>query len=783
MKNIFYLLIIIFCQQVFSQYIVIDSVRRQDANGVPLLLGQTVTVRGIATTQRELGTSLVYFQDYTGGLVAFDVPFCTAINRGDSFQVTGVVTQYNGLTEFQPVNSWTVYTNNNPVAPVVVTAGTIRTNGEPYEGRLIRINGITQVKNTSGVPVTQWNVSGSGTNFRIFVGTDSCEIRIFSTTNIANAPIPTFPFDVVAVNSQFDSSPPYNSGYQILPRSLSDFYTAMGSGPLISAITYSAIQQNSVTINWTTSANADSKVRWMLTDSNYQPSVYTDSIYNASQVTAHSIVLSGLQPGRIYYFNVTSANGGGSTTSSLQYFCTQSTSPGTINVYFNKSVDTTLNTGEIAQGNVNFQTALLQRINSAQYSIDMCLYSFDDLTQLRDALINARIRGVIIRFVYDSRTNQSLVNDLIAAGIPIQKRNQNTSDLMHNKFFIFDFRNTTSANDDWLWAGCTNVTQQQFYTDANTVIMINDKTLCGIYTREFEEMWGSHGDLPNSTLARFGPNKTDNVPHITNVNGTKIDVYFSPSDNPSTQIENMINNGCDNSIYFSAYAFTRCTIHNRMKSKFDAGKEVKGVFDDGNGNDPVSVYRTMKGLTGGACPPVWSPAGDVWLDSRTGLLHHKYILVDAWNTSSTPTTEVGSFNFSNAATFDNDENFMLIYSNRVTNLYLQEFYQRYKDGGGTGTIGITQISNEVPERFSLSQNYPNPFNPMTNIKFQMPNAGFVKISVFDVLGKEVATLVNEKLNPGTYEAEFDGTKFASGVYFYKIIATDYTESKKMVLIK
>jgi hypothetical protein len=83
----------------------------------------------------------------------------------------------------------------------------------------------------------------------------------------------------------------------------------------------------------------------------------------------------------------------------------------------------------------------------------------------------------------------------------------------------------------------------------------------------------------------------------------------------------------------------------------------------------------------------------------------------------------------------------------------------------------------------LSQNYPNPFNPQTKIKFAVPKASFIKLIIYDLLGREVTTLVNEELRPGTYEADWDGSNYSSGVHFYKIIAGDYTETKKMVLMK
>jgi len=100
-----------------------------------------------------------------------------------------------------------------------------------------------------------------------------------------------------------------------------------------------------------------------------------------------------------------------------------------------------------------------------------------------------------------------------------------------------------------------------------------------------------------------------------------------------------------------------------------------------------------------------------------------------------------------------------------------------------GFTGIEKISSEIPHRFSLLQNYPNPFNPVTQIKFQIAKFSNAKLVVFDALGREVETLVNEQLKPGTYEAEFEGSKYSSGIYFYKLIAENYTETKKMILTK
>ncbi len=103
-------------------------------------------------------------------------------------------------------------------------------------------------------------------------------------------------------------------------------------------------------------------------------------------------------------------------------------------------------------------------------------------------------------------------------------------------------------------------------------------------------------------------------------------------------------------------------------------------------------------------------------------------------------------------------------------------------------IGLRNISNEIPNQFSLSQNYPNPFNPSTKIIFAIPSnvksqTSNVKLIIFDLLGREVATIVNHQLQPGTYEVEWDASIYTSGVYFYRLSSDEFTESKKMLLIK
>jgi hypothetical protein len=96
---------------------------------------------------------------------------------------------------------------------------------------------------------------------------------------------------------------------------------------------------------------------------------------------------------------------------------------------------------------------------------------------------------------------------------------------------------------------------------------------------------------------------------------------------------------------------------------------------------------------------------------------------------------------------------------------------------------VNNVTNTLPKQYSLSQNYPNPFNPTTQIKFSIPEAGNVKLTVYDVVGREIGVLVNKNLAAGTYNYTWNASNFASGIYFYRIESKNFVMVKKMVLLK
>ncbi|MFQ5582900.1 MAG: T9SS type A sorting domain-containing protein, partial [Calditrichia bacterium] len=121
-------------------------------------------------------------------------------------------------------------------------------------------------------------------------------------------------------------------------------------------------------------------------------------------------------------------------------------------------------------------------------------------------------------------------------------------------------------------------------------------------------------------------------------------------------------------------------------------------------------------------------------------------------------------------------------------VYAQSWYgwavEKWLFDDDLGTLlGIEQVSATIPEDFALKQNYPNPFNPVTTIEFDLRQASHVTLEIYNVMGQKVTTLINDRMGPGTYRADFDASALPSGIYFYKLKAGDFSSVKKMTLTR
>ncbi len=766
----FLLSVVLFNSITSAQDVVpIADIKNNDSNGVPLYTGKVFTVSGIVNSSNQFGNDGPgTVQDETAGISIFGSGFANQVNIGDSVTVTSVLTQFNGLTEFDfrragssLINHGAASTNYEPVIVTISQVINQQWNGfEEFESLVIRINNVT-IQGSGNFT--------SGTNYNITDATGSLTngLRIDNdVSSIIGQPIPSSSIDIIGLLGQFDFSPPYSSGYQILPRNIFDIVDD-GAPLILNPVIAANIDTNSFTVYFNTARNGNSQVKYGLTSD-----LELDSVVIGTDTTVHVVPITGLQESTLYYFRAYSTNAIGTSISTLQTVTTASSDPtiGTINVYFNFSVDTTVAIpGNSAKGNVNFEQKLMERINSANYSIDLSLYSFFGMQNIADAIIAARDRGVKVRVVYDSRSTQNSMLALINAGILVSKRPSFLEGIMHNKFFIFDSRDTIPTND-WLWTGSWNVTSLELNWK-NNVIEINDPSITSAYQIEFEEMWGSSGDVPNSSNAKFGNQKIDNTTHSFNIGGIDVRLYFSPSDGTTSKIISAVNSA-DDDIYFAMLAYTRSDIANAMFNKFNSGiTDIRGIIE--NPNTSGSQYNFLDSFA------------EMFIASSP-TLHHKYGIVDASLPESDPATITGSHNWSNSAETRNDENTLIINDVFIANQFMQEFKKRYNEEGGTGVFIIpTSIDDNGIKEFSyqLHQNYPNPFNPITTIRFEIPYSQIVELAIYDMLGREVKRLYDGEAPAGVLTIDFNAQGLASGVYIYRLKTENFIDSKKLILLK
>jgi len=743
----------------------IAQIHINDSNGVPASpygTGAIVSISGIITADFNSTSTDIYVQDATGGIDIYNSSRLFNYQTGDSVTITGAITQFRGLTEITPdADLFIINSHGNKIPdPIVITADDVNLTfnsedyTEPNEGRLVRLNGVTY--NSSNQTITD----ATGTT-GAYLG------------NIAE---PSGTFDIIGILKQYKPgttvTPPYTADYEVNPRSQSDIIQSSGPVYLTKPVEKN-ILPNSITISFKTLQLSEAVVKYGASNN------YTDSVVISKTDTVHDVVLPGLKPATIYHFQVGARSAAGTNYTGDELFSTASqTSTGIMNVYFNHSADTSVSAGENAQS-VSISQKFINRINSAKYSIDLALYSLSGTVGagIANALVSAKNRGVKVRVIgeYDNHSTAPW-GALSNSGIPVIFDNfdplNNGAGLMHNKFGVFDNNDTTDTND-WIWSGSWNATDPGNNDDAQNAIEIQDKSIANAYTVEFDEMWGSVNETPDASNSRFGVRKTDNTPHQFNIAGTPVELYFDPTDHTTSEIGAALNKAVS-SINIAMLTFTRSDLAQILVNKKMEGKKVHIILD--NNTDSGNQYSFLQ-----------NSGVDILMKGSaiSGLLHHKYAIVDGDTRTADETVITGSHNWSNSAESSNNENTLIIHSYRIANLYLQEFKARYIEAGGSDIIsGIEKQGNKnIPSNFNLFQNYPNPFNPTTIISFSIPKGSQVILKIFNILGQEVRTLVNQNESAGTYNVSFNASGLSSGIYFYTLTAGNFYQVKKMLLLR
>jgi len=307
-----------------------------------------------------------------------------------------------------------------------------------------------------------------------------------------------------------------------------------------------------------------------------------------------------------------------------------------------------INDPEILAGSI--PEHLIALIDGAQESIHIASFAFD-LIPVAEALIAAHERGVEVQWVTDDEhgidsdeeEGHGLFEMMEDAGIEIVDDGRGA--LMHNKFWIFDGYQ--------VWTGSTNITENGNFRNNNNVILTESRRVAEMYEREFAEMFED---------GQFGPRSPSTVElQSTTVNGTPIEVLFAAEDEVISKLIPLVQ-GAENSIRFMAFSFTHDDLSAALLAQANTGVNVMGIFEK-RGSE--TAYSELPNLFCAGLP--------VRQDGNKGTFHHKVFIIDD------EILITGSFNFSNNADDNNDENMMIIQNHEIAAEYILEFDRRWAE--------------------------------------------------------------------------------------------------------
>ncbi len=368
-----------------------------------------------------------------------------------------------------------------------------------------------------------------------------------------------------------------------------------------------------------------------------------------------------------------------------------------IEVYFNMPADHSVaKKGNEANDEADLLTTLLDLIDSARYSIDLAVYDLENL-EVGEALIRAAERGVRVRVVTeyynrfrDKELGEKMWSMLRDAGIYsiddagdvynpdgtiTSNRLVGASYDMHNKFAVIDIL-SENPDDHYVWTGSMNVTYTGPFNSNNTIV-IKDSDVAEAYYREFNQMWGGEGDMPDPNRARFHKDKRYIGENVFFVDTTKVELYFSPINrnrtkpSPAGRIHQLIRDSARQDLNFLAFAITPDIPMSRTmwERSFRDSLLLQGLIDPRF----YAQYRN---------------AGVIWTSPEAQLgnrniraarelrtLHHKVMLIDVTKPfeNDRGIAIAGSYNYSTNAEENNDENLLIFHSEQIANQYYQDF--------------------------------------------------------------------------------------------------------------
>lgn len=640
--------------------------------------GDVVTVTGIITSDGNLG-SVRYLQDETAGIALYPGNDWTGWpdpQPGDEVTMTGELYEYNGLLEVGSagITNVEVLSTGNPL-PDFQTITPAQMN-ESLEGELVYIQGATFL---NGGQI----ISGNNT-YSFTAGGEDGVIYVRSSNELVGQVLSAGEVDLYGVVSQFSFDGV--GGYQLLPRGIADL-VATSAINLATSVSQEDLSTTSFSLNWLTDVEGDSHVEYGLT-----PDLGSETS-DATLTQDHSVMLTDLTPGTIYYARVISILGEDSTMSVVRPYATVSESPGWIRAYFVSQVDPTVATIETAATlGTSTNDTIAAYILSAEHTLDIAVYNTNNTT-ITDAVNQAVANGVQVRWISEGQ-NANLGLSELDSSIPVHLRTDGEGSGMHNKFIIGDAEYTDNA---FVLTGSTNWTTSNLNSDPNNLIIFGDESLAKAYTLEFNEMWGSDGMMPDAANSRFGPDKTINTPERFIIGGSPVELYFSPSDGTNQAIlESILTTDYD--FHFATLSFTRNDLGEAViEVASSIFTTVSGAMEDVNNTGSEYDVLTAAGIL------VYSHQG------VPGQLHHKYGIVDHSQPLSDPRVITGSHNWSTTAETTNDENTVIVHDARIANLFYQEYM---------GLISNLVHVDNIEDQEAIASIFPNPAQDLVTVIWQ-----------------------------------------------------------------
>ncbi len=319
---------------------------------------------------------------------------------------------------------------------------------------------------------------------------------------------------------------------------------------------------------------------------------------------------------------------------------------GWFQLYFTNPINST---NEADFHDAPIENALVAALDGANTSVDAAFFELNS-QPVTDALIRAYERGVTVRMVTDGEYGfedpESTFDQIELAGIEVVSDAARRG-LMHNKFVVID--------GTYVWTGSTNITHNGMYNNNNNAMLIRSSKLAANYTTEFEELFGGS----------FGKTSDPSIlsPVIT-VEGTQIETFFESEGNAPARLIELLNSA--QSVRFMAFSFTRDDMFAPILA--NPNLDIRGIVEASSRSFVKPLY-----------------CGDVHVrqDGNSDILHHKVFIFDE------SIVVMGSFNFTNNAADDNDENMLIIHNSDIAQAYLEEFDRRWAEANEmpTGALG------------------------------------------------------------------------------------------------